>query len=238
MPDEDLKVPGNAGMKDQNFALRWIRKNIQSFGGDPENITLMGESAGAYSVHFHTLSNLSKNLFQRAIILSGSAISKRFPESNVESALRLAMKLGYDGKDQEKGILECLENANESDILEAYESLLAAGEISRFLPIVEPYQTDNSFLTKDPFEMARDCWGNDIDVIIGNTTIESVFMMKFDRNLEKGVTDKAIFQKLIMEYINLKDADRGEYYGALLKQLYCNAEEVSWENIDGFREVF
>lgn len=60
MNDSDLKVPGNAGLKDQSFALRWVKNNIRNFGGDPENITLMGESAGGASVHFHCVSEQSK----------------------------------------------------------------------------------------------------------------------------------------------------------------------------------
>jgi carboxylesterase type B len=53
-------VPGNMGLKDQSAALRWIRKNIAAFGGNPDSVTLTGTSAGAVSVHYHYLSPLSR----------------------------------------------------------------------------------------------------------------------------------------------------------------------------------
>lgn len=70
---QSKNIPGNAGMKDQVAALKWVKSNIENFGGDPNNITIFGESAGAASVSFHLISPLTKGLFKRAIIQSGSA---------------------------------------------------------------------------------------------------------------------------------------------------------------------
>ncbi|MGC4937196.1 carboxylesterase/lipase family protein [Kribbella sp. DT2] len=62
---------GNFGLQDQQEALRWVRRNAAAFGGDPRNVTIMGESAGAYSVCDHLASPTAKGLFQRAIVQSG-----------------------------------------------------------------------------------------------------------------------------------------------------------------------
>lgn len=72
--ESERKVSGNYGILDQVAALKWVQKNIEAFGGDPGLVTIFGESAGGVDVVVHCLSPLSKGLFHRAIIQSGSII--------------------------------------------------------------------------------------------------------------------------------------------------------------------
>ena len=68
-------VPGNAGFRDQNMAMTWVHDYISSFGGDPDLVTIFGESAGSFGVAMHLISPLSRGLYRRAIMESSTALS-------------------------------------------------------------------------------------------------------------------------------------------------------------------
>lgn len=119
-------IPGNAGFKDQVLALKWVQKNIRYFGGDPDLVTLMGNSAGAYSVTAHMVSPMSKGLFHRVIALSGSITYQRKLESNyLELAQKLAEKMNCTISDTDD-MTECLQavrlisNHEQSFLIEIY----------------------------------------------------------------------------------------------------------------------
>ena len=90
---------GNWGMLDQIEAMKWVQKNIEQFGGDPDNVMIFGQSAGSRSVKFLCSSPLTKGLFNKAVIMSGSGLVK-----TQQSQTRLA--------DAEKSIKEVMDWAN------------------------------------------------------------------------------------------------------------------------------
>lgn len=82
---EEAGTAGNYGLYDQMTAIRWVRDNIRSFGGNPENITIMGQSAGAMSVQQLCQSPLTDGLFQKAVLSSGGGQDEKFAPESMES---------------------------------------------------------------------------------------------------------------------------------------------------------
>ena len=74
--ESESSVSGNQGLYDQVAALKWVQENVNAFGGDPENVTIFGESAGSMSVCYLVATPLAKGLFQKAIGQSGGCFAK------------------------------------------------------------------------------------------------------------------------------------------------------------------
>lgn len=90
-------APGNYGLKDIKMALEWVRENIRSFEGNPESVTIMGQSAGAALVHLLVLSYKTEGLFHKYILHSGSALNDWTvctSKNHRQTGLRLARLVG------------------------------------------------------------------------------------------------------------------------------------------------
>jgi len=161
---------GNYGLMDQVAALRWVRANIPTFGGDPGNVTIFGESAGGASVCWLLATPAARGLFHRAIVESGTAAAGlRSGESYEEGCRRISEKLGCEGREDVAAALRAVPAA---DLLEKSRPGLRGQEgVTVFSPVA-----DGKFVPDDPLKVIEAGKGAVVPVMIGaNAADGSVF---------------------------------------------------------------
>jgi para-nitrobenzyl esterase len=164
-------VSGNYGLFDQVAALKWLHNNIAQFGGDPDNITIFGQSAGAGSVQSLCASPLSKDLISHAIIMSGGGLSDIRPGIVLDTA-QLASKtmMDYFGK----ATLEEMRALPFDTLLKMSADYTAAtGKRIMWGPVIDGYLLTGTFST-----VARAGGIADIPYMIGFTANDMVDMTK------------------------------------------------------------
>jgi len=168
-------VPTNLGPRDMLFALQWVQDNAAAFGGDPTNVTVFGESAGAMAIADLVTSPLAKGLFRRAIIQSGHGAMVR--EIGVAQRLvrKLAKLLGVtpdaDGfrtvsNEAAMDALEKVAKPTAVDLRDA-DGFEPVYGISRFIPV-----WGDDVLPVKPIDALRAGAGKDIEVLIGSNAEE------------------------------------------------------------------
>nr|QTY40900.1 venom polypeptide precursor [Doratifera vulnerans] len=152
----DDVVAGNAGLKDQAFALQWIQRNIKNFGGDPDSVTLTGHSTGSACVYYHYLSPWSHGTFHRGIAYSGSALAPwALDDYPVEKGRTLANIVGCPYTTS-RAMIQCLRSKPAADIANA-QLQMRDNEFQIykiFQPVIESPKVHNPFLAENPYRAA------------------------------------------------------------------------------------
>ena len=160
---KDCGRNGNFGLDDQLQAIRWVRDHIREFGGDPDNITLLGQSAGAISIQYHCLNPEIKGLFRRAAMMSGGGMFPKF-------ALPKKAEDTYEYWHQLMDLAGCgtFEEFRDTDIRkihDAYEAIRAQRKdsIYNMMPVLDGLLLKDSVdrLIRDPLQL---------DYLIGYTS--------------------------------------------------------------------
>ncbi|KAK9686593.1 Carboxylesterase family [Popillia japonica] len=199
--DSDLGVPGNAGLKDQVLALKWVKENIADFGGDPDNVLIFGTSAGSISVHLHMVSPMSTGLFSKVIGQSGVAlfptlISAKntgviFAEhlgiqtANLTETLRTLREISAVDLSRTEAVT--IQTANLTETLRTLREISAV-DLSRTEASIEPenyfFATPNieldsdqeAFLTRRPIDILLDGDYNHVSLLTGINDLEGLLM--------------------------------------------------------------
>lgn len=169
----DSRAPGNAGLKDQSLALRWVRQNIAKFGGDSDRVTVVGVSAGAMSVVLHLVSPLSAGLFHRAVVMSGSLPPQlKLPRNQMDLIQRQALKLNCTSSDWFGCLMATNASILASNVYKMFE-FVRDNPIFLWLPVVEVAGSAGAFLTvNDPLEAIGSGDFEKVPLIVGTTENE------------------------------------------------------------------
>ncbi|XP_023235245.1 acetylcholinesterase-like [Centruroides sculpturatus] len=221
----------NDALRDQLLALKWIKHNIEAFGGNSKDITLFGQDAGAWSIGYHLISPLSRGHFKRAIMQSGSIYHPALT-TDVDNSLCMSLKIAglLDCAESNDGaikpyrnIIECMKEKEASDISFAEKKILF--EKYHFLDLLPQY--GRSFLPSNPIDSFDSIKFNDVDVMLGNVADEgSLFLALYNKKLiqqrnprmtkhevvkffgDSTGYDQAALQPIIKQYFeNVPDGD-------------------------------
>ena len=171
----EIESTGNEGLMDQKLAIEWVKDNIAEFGGDPENITIFGESAGAWSVALQSSISPSGNLFSKAICQSGG-MNAYFDKERGNQWGELFLKIANDNGMKINDLLLLDHNHITSLASDMKHTMIASGkwlspEIG-FAPIA-----DGNFLPLNPIKNFED---SPIKLIVGTTADEYRLWSEFE----------------------------------------------------------
>lgn len=172
LDDETYAEAGNAGILDQVAALKWVKENIASFGGDPDQVTVFGESAGAMSIGILLAIPIAQGLFQQAILQSGAARNVLQPETASRRAASFLNKLGLETND-----LSALQEIPAAQMLEAAKDIppMALGPV-----------LDGRVIPEHPETLLAKNAHKNVSVLIGTNKDEYRLFTLFDQALQQG----------------------------------------------------
>ncbi|UCH05439.1 MAG: carboxylesterase family protein [Candidatus Thorarchaeota archaeon] len=171
---------GNYGTLDLVKALEWVRDNIRAFGGNPDNVTIAGESGGAFNVLSLLVSQTAKGLFHRAIVESGLAFIWNIQDAIAQSHRLLVALLVKDGKARNEEEATQLIGKMEEDQINTYFRSKSAFTITRNIPTMDfgmaEWRTlfaDGAVLPEEGYSVfSAGEWASKVPIIIGCTKDE------------------------------------------------------------------
>lgn len=235
--DNKEVASGNWGLLDQAAALDWVQRNIDSFGGSAQNVTVFGQGSGAVSVGLHMVSPGSRDRFQRAIGMSGNALLRKAITSGTPDAV-------FELLENEFGcfrisITGCLRNIKAETLVKFSGSLTHWGPVIDGPALINDSRGREPFLPDTPAVLLEEGRFVTVPYMIGYNRMEDAFTAfdKADGGVE-GIT-MGRFEALVRDDLMDDDDWRSQQQQQILQQqqqqqqLMAVAEDSISEGIDG-----
>jgi len=236
----EMGIYGNAGLKDQQMGLEWIHENIEYFGGDRDNVTLFGNSAGSVSTHLHSLNKKSRKYFNKMILQSGMAVDDWIIQENPrEKMKRLVQKL--NGRTlTPKDIYECLMKTDVRKLFDNRLKVCEDHEKRRFIPtfmkpVVET-ESDEAFLTKLPIDIIREEGASiNIPTIYGINSGDGSAQLEYSlsKNNIENIISGIIPTTLNIEYGTTEYLE----FARQMKEFYFGKEKLTKDSMRSLLEL-
>ena len=175
LSNKDVIFDDNLYLRDLVMALRWVRDNIAVFGGDPDNVTIFGESAGAHAVATLLAVPAAKGLFAQAISESPAAGMVRSTDVATEYATRFAALLGARKEDGAHVVMA----ARPADLVNAFDRLVRQGQREMLGAFAAGPTRDTDYLPLDPVEAMRAGKAHRVPLIVGTNAEEARLFGRF-----------------------------------------------------------
>jgi para-nitrobenzyl esterase len=207
----NITFDDNLYLRDLVMALRWVRDNIAVFGGDPDNVTIFGESAGAHAVATLLAVPAAKGLFAQAISESSAAGMVRSPEVAVEYATRFAALLGARKEDGAHAVM----SARPAELVDAFDRLVRQGQREMLGAFAAGPTRGTDYLPWDPVEAMRTGKAHRVPLIVGTNAEEARLFGRFlnllpmtEPTIERllAATDPAERERITAAYPGYPDA--------------------------------
>ncbi|XP_058983885.1 acetylcholinesterase-like isoform X1 [Musca domestica] len=181
MPGFEEEAPGNVGLWDQALALRWLKENARAFGGNPEWMTLFGESAGSSSVNAQLMSPVTRGLVKRGMMQSGT-MNAPWSHMTSEKAVEIGKALVNDCNcnasllpENPQAVMACMRQVDAKTI-----SVQQWNSYSGILSFPSAPTIDGAFLPADPMTLLKTADLSGYDILIGNVKDEGTYFLLYD----------------------------------------------------------